>query len=91
MLEGEGEWQVGDQLVRAKPGTFIVHSPGVPHNIGNSSDRPARMFLTVSLARSRTLFRRACEIDRTRWPPDAKAIGELRSRYDTIQLSALKN
>jgi hypothetical protein len=24
-------------------------------------------------------------------PPDAKVIGELRSRYDTDQLSALKN
>jgi quercetin dioxygenase-like cupin family protein len=48
VLEGECEWQVGDQLILAKPGTFLFIPPGVPHNIGNASDKPARMFLTVS-------------------------------------------
>jgi len=47
-MEGECEWQVGSQLVHAKPGTFVFVPPGVPHNIANTSDKPARMLLTVS-------------------------------------------
>ena len=41
VLEGECEWQIGDRLVRAKPGTYVFIPPGVPHDIGNASDRPA--------------------------------------------------
>ncbi len=48
VLEGECEWQVGSQLIRARPGTFVFIPPGVPHNIANASDKPARMLLTVS-------------------------------------------
>jgi quercetin dioxygenase-like cupin family protein len=46
VLEGECEWQIGDQLVRAKPGAYVFIPPGVPHNIGNASDKPARMIMT---------------------------------------------
>src|SRR5258708_8545965 len=48
VLEGECEWQVGGELVRAKPGTYLFIPPGVPHNICNASDKPARMLMTVS-------------------------------------------
>src|SRR5947199_10477218 len=48
VLEGECEWQVGGQLVCAKPGTYVFIPPGVPHNIANASDKPARMIMTVS-------------------------------------------
>ena len=34
--------------VRAKPGTYLFIPPGVPHNIANASDKPARMLMTVS-------------------------------------------
>src|SRR6266705_3547360 len=37
MLEGECEWQVGSQSVRARPGTFVFVPPGVPHSITNAS------------------------------------------------------
>src|SRR4051812_12111021 len=46
VLEGECEWRVGDQMVRAKPGTYLFIPPGVPHNIGNASEKPARMLMT---------------------------------------------
>ena len=37
VLEGECEWQVGDDRVRATPGTYLFLPPGVPHNIANAS------------------------------------------------------
>ena len=90
VLEGECEWQVGDQLVRATPGTYLFIPPGVPHNIGNASDKPARMIMTVSPPGHEHYFEELAQVAARGGPPDAKAIAELRSRYDTDQLSALK-
>ena len=91
VLEGECEWQVGDQLVRATPGTFLFIPPGVPHNIANASDEPARMFLTVSPPGHEHYFEALAHLVGRGTPPDAKVIEALRGRYDTEQLSALKS
>ena len=90
VLEGECEWQVGDQKVRAKPGTYLFIPPGVPHNIANASDKPARMIMTVSPPGHEHYFEELVTLVARSHPPDAKAIAELRSRYDTVQVSALK-
>src|SRR5258706_37175 len=91
LLEGECQWQVGDQRILSKPGTLLVIPPGVPHNIGNARDKPARMFLTVSPPGHEHYFEQLAQLVTRGGPPDAKVIGELRSRYDTEQLSGLKS
>ena len=48
VLEGECEWQIGDAAIRATPGTYVFIPPGVPHNIVNARDKPARVIMTVS-------------------------------------------
>ncbi len=90
VLEGEFTWQIGDQKVRAVPGTYVFLPPGVPHNIGNASDKPARVIMTVSPPGHEHYFEELVELAARRDPPDADAIAELRLRYDTEQLSALK-
>ena len=90
VLEGECQWQIGEQTVRAKPGTYVFIPPGVPHNIGNASDKPARMIMTVSPPGHEHYFEELSSMVAAGSPPDPKAIAELRSRYDTDQLSALK-
>jgi quercetin dioxygenase-like cupin family protein len=89
VLEGECEWQVDGQLVRAKPGTYLFIPPGVPHNIGNASDKPARMLMTVSPPGHEHYFEELAKVA-AGGRADAHVIAELRSRYDTDQLSALK-
>jgi quercetin dioxygenase-like cupin family protein len=89
VLEGECEWQVGDRRIRAAPGTFLFLPPGVPHNITNVSDRPARVLMTVSPPGHEHYFEELARLAATGTAPDPKAIGELRARYDTDQLSAL--
>ena len=84
------EWQVGDQTIRATPGTYLFIPPGVPHNIANASDKPARMIMTVSPPGHEHYFEELVTLVARSNPPDANAIAELRSRYDTEQLSALK-
>jgi quercetin dioxygenase-like cupin family protein len=90
VLEGECEWQVGDQRVRATPGTYLFIPPGAPHNIANASDKPARMIMTVSPPGHEHYFEELVKLVAHSSPPDANAIAELRGRYDTEQLSALK-
>ena len=82
--------QIGDQLVHAKPGTYVFIPPGVPHNIANASDKPARMIMTVSPPGHEHYFEELVKLVASSNPPDADAIAALRSRYDTEQLSALK-
>jgi quercetin dioxygenase-like cupin family protein len=91
VLDGECEWQVGDRRIRAKPGAFLFIPPGVPHNIANATDKPARVLMTVSPPGHENYFEELAKAVTRDGPPDAKAIAELRGRYDTDQLSALKN
>jgi quercetin dioxygenase-like cupin family protein len=88
MLEGECEWHVGDEVVRATPGTFLFIPPGVPHNITNVSEKPARVLMTVSPPGHEHYFEELAKLTAS-GQPDAKAISELRARFDTDQLSAL--
>ena len=80
VLEGECEWQVGSQLVRARPGTFVFIPPGVPHNIANASDKPARVLSTVSPPGFEHYFEELAKLATRGGPPDAKAIAELETQ-----------
>jgi quercetin dioxygenase-like cupin family protein len=90
VLDGECTWQIGDQQIRALPGTFVFIPPGVPHNIGNASDRPARMIMTVSPPGHERYFEELAKLTAHGGAPDANIVAELRGRYDTDQLSALR-
>jgi quercetin dioxygenase-like cupin family protein len=90
VLEGECEWTVGGELIRAKPGTYVFIPPGVPHNIANASDKPARMIMTVSPPGHEQYFEELVKLVTPGGPPDAVAIAKLRARFDTEQVSALK-
>ena len=57
VLDGECEWHVDDKTIRATPGTYLFIPPGVPHDITNVSEKPARVLMTVSPP-GRALFRR---------------------------------
>ena len=82
-------WRVGEQIVRATPGTYLFVPPGVPHNIANVSAKPARVLMTVSPPGHEHYFRKLAELAAHGGHRDANAIGELRARHDTDQLSAL--
>jgi quercetin dioxygenase-like cupin family protein len=90
VLDGECDWQIGDQRIAASKGTYVFIPPGVPHNIGNASGRPARLLMTVSPPGHEHYFEELVKLAAGRTPPDADAIAALRRRFDTDQLSALK-
>ena len=88
MLEGECEWHVGGELIRATPGTYLFIPPGIPHNITNVSERPARVLMTVSPPGHEHYFEELAKLAAS-GPPDAKALAGLRDRFDTDQISTL--
>ena len=90
VVDGECEWHVGGELIRAIPGTYVFIPPGVPHNIANASDKPARMIMTVSPPGHEQYFDELAKLVSHGAPPDATAIAKLRARFDTEQLSDLK-
>ena len=90
VLEGECEWHVSGNKIQAKPGTYLFIPPGVPHNIANAGDKPARMIMTVSPPGHEQYFEELVNLVTKSGPPDAAAIAKLRARFDTEQLSALK-
>ncbi len=89
MLEGECEWQIGEELICATPGAFVFIPPGTPHNIANPSDRPARVLMTVSPTGHERYFEELAVLTSTGAPPDPIVVSDLRRRYDTDQLTAL--
>lgn len=95
VLEGECRWQVGDEQVRAGPGTYLFLPPGVPHNIANASETPARVLMTVSPPGHEHYFEELAEMmvqkGARSGAADPDKIASLRARYDTDQLSALKD
>jgi quercetin dioxygenase-like cupin family protein len=91
LLEGECQWVIGEETVRATPGTYVFIPPGVPHNIRNLTDAPARVLMTVSPPGHEHYFEELSEAVGRGGAPDPTVIAALRARYDTDQLSALKN
>ncbi len=91
VIEGECEWQVGGERVGATPGTYLFLPPGVPHNIANASDKPARVLMTVSPPGHEHYFEELAEMVARGDTSDPDEIASLLARYDTDQLSALRN
>ena len=92
VIEGECEWQVGDRLVRATPGTYLFIPPGVPHDIRNASDKPARMLMTVSPPGHEHYFEELAKAGRARQARRTPMpLPSSRNRYDTTQLIGAEN
>jgi quercetin dioxygenase-like cupin family protein len=90
VVEGEFQIRAGDRNLRAGPGDFVLVPPGVPHGFGNSEGGVAKMLLVISPAGvHERYFEELAELLAKPGPPDIQAIGELRKRYDTEQVSPL--
>lgn len=89
VLDGELELRCGDQIIRATPGTFVFIPVGAHHSFANRGDKPARTLFGCMPPGHENYFDGLAALLATGGPPDAEAIGELRRKYDTIQVSRL--
>ena len=90
VVEGEVQIRVGERLLNAHAGDFVLVPPGVAHGIGNSSGSSAKALILISPAGvHERYFEELAEILAKPGAPDIQAISELRQRYDTEQVSPL--
>lgn len=89
LLDGELEFRVGEQIFTAASGACVFIPPGVAHSFANRNDAPAKFLLMMSPATHDRYFVELAEILGRSGPPDSQAIGALRAKYDTQQLSTL--
>ena len=50
VLEGEVTFQIGDQTITGKTGTFVQGPRGIPHSFKNNGKLPARMLVYITPA-----------------------------------------
>jgi mannose-6-phosphate isomerase-like protein (cupin superfamily) len=89
VLDGQMELRAGDRIIHGGPGTFVCVPAGVPHAFANRGESPARLLLVCSPAGHERYFEELAAILAREGPPDPEAIGALRARFDTIQVSSL--
>jgi mannose-6-phosphate isomerase-like protein (cupin superfamily) len=90
VVDGEIDIRAGQWSGRVGPGGFVRVPPGTPHGFGNSTSVPATVLLIISPGGVHDeYFRELASILAEPGPPDTEAVGELRNRYDTLQVSPL--
>jgi quercetin dioxygenase-like cupin family protein len=91
VLEGEVGFQVGDEVVAARPGDLVSKPRGVPHAFWNAGDRPARLLEIVSPGGFESYFEELAPLFPADGPPDAEGIAALQERYGlTTDFSSLE-
>ncbi|MBV9280804.1 MAG: cupin domain-containing protein [Chloroflexi bacterium] len=81
ILEGEVGVQIGDEVVQAGEGSYIVKPRGVPHTFWNAGSRPARILEIISPAGFETYFEELAEAVSGTTEPDFVRLGEIAARY----------
>ena len=76
VLTGQLILRVGDDLMRARPGTFAFAPAGMPHTFTNTGDRDARMLVLLAPAGFERYFEALARGSQERPPPeDAVRVG----------------
>lgn len=82
VLEGEIGVRIGDQDMRAGPGTLVVKPKGIPHTFWNPGPAPARLLEVIWPAGFEKYFVELDELMRASgWRPDPGEIVRLADRY----------
>jgi mannose-6-phosphate isomerase-like protein (cupin superfamily) len=89
VLDGQLEFQLGEETFDASAGACVFVPPHVPHAFANRVQAPAKFLLMTSPSTHDGYFIELAEILARSGPPDSDAIAALRAKYDTRQLSAL--
>jgi mannose-6-phosphate isomerase-like protein (cupin superfamily) len=87
ILDGELEFLVGKQTVRAGPGTFVMVPIGVPHTFRNPTDKPARFLGTFTPRRYLNYFVELSQLFEATASPTPQQRADLMARYDTEVVS----
>ncbi len=82
VTEGRVGARVGDQILLANPGDYILKPRGVPHTFWNPTDRPSRLVEIISPAGFEKFFAEAGLLFQ-KTMPDFEKIKALAAKYNT--------
>lgn len=85
VLEGGLLLMLGDDIVEARPGSFVLVAPGTVHRFSNPGKRPCRFLGIVSPGGFERYFREVNEAFGD-GPPDPMVMRELMSSYDIVSV-----
>ena len=96
VLEGELTVYVGDEKIKAEPGTWVYGPRGVPHGFRIGGDSPARFLLLYTPAGFEQFFVEAGEPAREltlppEEPPNIERLMSVAPKYDIEMLGPLPN
>src|SRR5215472_14203151 len=87
VLEGELEFLVGEETVRASAGTFVMVPIGAAHTFSNPTDRPARFLNTFTPPLYIGYFEEMSNLMQADAALVPQQFAELMARYDTEVVS----
>ena len=83
VLEGELEFMVGTQTMRAGVGTFVMVPIGALHTFSNPTDKPARFLNTFTPPRYIHYFEEMSQLIQRGVRPGSQEFIDVMVRYDT--------
>jgi mannose-6-phosphate isomerase-like protein (cupin superfamily) len=84
VLEGEFNVGMGERMVPARPGSFILVPRGTAHSLHNAGTTPAKLLFVISPAGMEQMFIEISQIlSASDQPPDRAAIQAVRDKYRT--------
>lgn len=83
ILEGELEFSVGAEKIRASQGTFVMVPIGVAHSFANPTAQPTRFLSMFTPPRYIDYFAELGQLIATSGPLNAEQAREVMARYDT--------
>src|SRR5437879_12941092 len=81
VVEGQFGARIGDEILLAGPGDYILKSRGIPHTFWNPTDRVARLVEIISPAGFEKFFAEAGELF-TQGPAGVQRVGDLADKYN---------
>jgi len=83
VLEGEVGFQIGEEVVVARPGDLVFKPRGVPHAFWNATDKPARALEIISPAGFERYFAELAPLfpPANQGPLDDEAVDAVREKY----------
>ena len=87
ILEGELEFQVGTDTIRAGQGAFVMVPMGIAHTFSNPTDQPARFLNIFTPPHYLGYFEELGQLYQAMAAPSRQQLAALMARSDTVVVS----
>ncbi len=82
VLEGEIGARIGDRIISASVGTYVLKPRGIMHTFWNATDRPARLLEILSPAKFEKFFEEMGELFKNPGPDTPQRLGALAAAHN---------